>query len=319
MSQEKFWKNPKPAILQLFDQRFCSENPFPNATFYTAESGAVGESIEPKQSWEVRRCARYSGKEQSSLDDNLLENIAVAMHSVISTVNMALGLPPSLLLQEDPHSSTYGCTCKENEGPCNVDLLRVFHYEAVDPGEQDILGSSPHTDWGTFTVVWQDNVGGLQTYCQSCQVWQDVKTYEQEEDILHFVIHVGDATSLAMARSKQNQQCSATDGPSSHAFPSPRHRVVSPRTEPRASLVYFVYPPPTQSLESLAAGLTSWVQSHSPSQVSTTIPFETYYLLLDQSASTNAKRTPEEVFDAIYTRPMQEVFVEKWQQVQRSG
>jgi isopenicillin N synthase-like dioxygenase len=38
------------------------------------------------------------------------------------------------------------------------------------------LGSSPHTDWGTLTVVWQDNKRGLQTHCDACNVWLDVNT-----------------------------------------------------------------------------------------------------------------------------------------------
>eukprot|EP00978_Attheya_sp_CCMP212_P036313 scaffold163707_cov49-Attheya_sp.AAC.1 len=143
---------------------------------------------------------------------------------------------------------------------CNVDLLRAFCYDAVELEEDDgnnptkdddarLLGSSPHTDWGTLTVVWQDSKGGLQTYCHAHDQWTNVEVAtnadtttdatdttttneeeklsqtkntsdtmtshhpnEEEDVIISLFVHMGDFTSLA------------TRG----AWPSPRHRVVCP-------------------------------------------------------------------------------------------
>eukprot|EP00554_Chaetoceros_debilis_P010665 CAMPEP_0194109020 /NCGR_PEP_ID=MMETSP0150-20130528/8623_1 /TAXON_ID=122233 /ORGANISM="Chaetoceros debilis, Strain MM31A-1" /LENGTH=69 /DNA_ID=CAMNT_0038797877 /DNA_START=33 /DNA_END=239 /DNA_ORIENTATION=+ len=57
-----------------------------------------------------------------------------------------------------------------------MDLLRVFRYDAMTNARQQYahLGSSPHTDWGSLTVVWQDSMGGLQIYCHDCDKWNDV-------------------------------------------------------------------------------------------------------------------------------------------------
>ena len=50
-----------------------------------------------------------------------------------------------------------------------LDLLCIFHYFSEKQLETEgllnpALGSNQHTDWGSLTVIWQDSVGGLQTY-----------------------------------------------------------------------------------------------------------------------------------------------------------
>ena len=374
------WKqDPQNTISKLFDPEFCASNPFPQATLRTAESGSAGESaVEPKQSWEIRRCsglydnANTATATTASVDNHkhnhLLQDITAAMHSIITTIQSTLELPQNLLVQQQrkvDHNNSYSCSCqlqeKQTVNPpcCNIDLLRVFYYDKVDSPSSSstsnntspLLGSSPHTDWGTWTVVWQDHVGGLQTYCHACQKWNDVpaptphyNAIENNEKV-SFVIHVGDATSLAMGCALQqfdgNSEDNHNTDPSENHFdkkkttttmpsyhwPSPKHRVLSPTTEPRASLVYFVYPPIGQSLASLSEGLMPWVQSQycCPSKEDTTTarkvstPYEEYFLLHDQSAddATGVKRSPKEVFNSIVKTPMEQVFAEKWNQVQR--
>jgi len=369
------WQHPKRGICKLFDPEFRASNPFPQATFRTAESGSAGNaSVEPKQSWESRRCFFYNGQKEDE-GNPLLYQISHGLHSIISTVNYMLKLPPNLLIQETQEklmNESYGCSCVGREqnatnktGPCNVDLLRVFLYDKVEPpncnknskneekNDNRILGSSPHTDWGSFTIVWQDTVGGLQTFCQTCQAWNNVQAFgldDETSDILHFVVHVGDATSLAMAHScnaknafsisnddcnnstgtqQQSSSASPSQSPKRVIFPSPKHRVLSPSTEPRASLVYFVYPPPGQSLSSLQKGLAEWWQSPSNGESTISsddgsqkcaIPYDEYFLLHDQSLDgTTASRTPMEVFASIRNKPLEQVWAEKWQQVQRSS
>lgn len=88
----------------------------------------------------------------------------------------AMLVPEGALISKDPEES--------------LDLLRVFRYyptattttkseareviQVASPERTQLLGSSEHTDWGSLTIVWQDDVGGLQTYCQVCNKWIDV-------------------------------------------------------------------------------------------------------------------------------------------------
>ena len=242
--------NPKQAIAELFQPDFLSKHPFPNAIYRTAESGSPGEAtVEPKQSWETRRCRSYDTQPTSTtvvVDDDkdqrlLLKDITHAFHSVVTTVNWVLRLPDNLLVQEQTNSEeepvycSCGCSSPVTkqphqqpqqtpapQSPCNVDLLRLFYYDQVPPPthneqqqlHQSILGSSSHTDWGAFTVVWQDQVGGLQTWCPACDVWRNVEASfdddtgnnNKDDGMLRFVIHVGDVTSLALAHAAQQQQ-----------------------------------------------------------------------------------------------------------------
>ena len=105
----------------------------------------------------------------------------------------------------------------ESNSCCNIiDLLRVFRYGAVSHSQTNaneaVLGSSAHSDWGTLTVVWQVDKGGLQTYCHSCDKWSDVvassttvtasSTLTTNEKGLgecsaQLFVHLGDFLSLA--------------------------------------------------------------------------------------------------------------------------
>jgi isopenicillin N synthase-like dioxygenase len=185
-----------------------------------------------------------------------------------------------------------------------VDLLRVFLY---DPVSVEQLGSSPHTDWGSWTVVWQDDVGGLQTYCQAHEKWVNVAASPLETSRATFVVHVGDVTSLAMGH--------ASSQSTTIVWPSPKHRVISPSESiPRASLVYFAYPPPGISLKDMeqALGSERW------GDVPAAIPYNKYFVLQNQSTGDKQAQSPEETYRDIRSRPLDSVFAEKWQQVQRS-
>ncbi len=257
-----------------------------------AESGDEKQAApEPKLSWEFRQCvaADVSPKTDPSDDETdgidianatatndssdrtddifgLLPKWTEALHSVAAAVVDLLDVPPRLALQENP------CQCRPNasndvvrrRGRCNIDLLRVFRYDALPPqGDDDAtsttMGSSPHTDWGTLTVVWQDGKGGLHTHCHACDMWSDVDAGPPSNDgepnekrAASLFVHVGDFLGLA----------TAGRGGGPPAWPSPRHRVLCPVRERspgdgatgagddcRRSLVYFAYPPPGVSLE----------------------------------------------------------------------
>lgn len=284
----------KNMVRDMFDPSFVARNDI-DAIYRgrTAESGAATSAqAEPKESWEVRRCCCQP--------TSPIHEWTEALHSIATAVTCTLKLPSNLLLRQD------ACHCKKGE-QCSVDLLRVFFYDAVG-GEA--MGSSPHTDWGSWTVVWQDDVGGLQTYCHAHERWVDVAASPLQASRATFVVHVGDVTSLAMGHASRSTQ----DHDPIIIWPSPKHRVISPTNSiPRASLVYFAYPPPGISLQDMEEALVPHIQAECPA----VIPYNEYFVLRNQSSRDAQVRLPEEMYRAIRSRPLDSVFAEKWQQVQR--
>lgn len=197
-------------------------------------------------------------------------------------------------------------------------MLRVFYYDAAVENNES-LGSSPHTDWGSLTVVWQDDVGGLQTYCHVHDKWVDVPAPALEESRVFFVVHVGDVTSLAMGHAVGGGEAtSSEDSQTVVLWPSPKHRVLSPTgvgSNPRASLVYFAYPPPGISLKDMEEALVEYTKTESAVAV---VPYDEYFVLQNQSTTNGSSRlTPKETYTTIRSRNLDEVFDEKWLQVQR--
>jgi len=256
---------------QMFQQRpnQAAHQHHQDLTFVPAESGNPSDPrVEAKQSWELQRrhavmVADHGNEEpaDSVLDDDdetlllLMSQWIEILHRIAHTVCRVLKFPEHVLLC-DPGGSD------------SIDLLRLFQYDAVaaahgDKGDSSVLGSSPHTDWGSWTVVWQDDCADdcLETYCHACNRWNPVHP-ATPPDKAQFIVHVGDATSLALGRAAAFQNCddeavTATfEGESATtSWPSPRHRVVSPSQSKRHSLVYFAYPRPDSTLDSVASSL----------------------------------------------------------------
>jgi hypothetical protein len=232
-----------------------------------SESGSSSTSCqpEPKQSLEVQRCRDSSTQLHCAMD---------VLHSIALTVSRQLGIPENVLLYE----SKSQVDCKSHQGcKCNLDLMRVFLYDPCFP----TLGSSPHTDWGSWTVVWQDSMGGLQTYCPIHDAYVDVTSPNAENGTLpsqtydYFVLHVGDITSLAIGHIIGRPD----------RFPSPRHRVICPKESPRVSLVYFAYPPPSKTLMQIEDDLQSLslFEFKSTGHKTSCVSYDSYFLLKDQN------------------------------------
>ena len=228
--------------------------------------------------------------------------------------------------------------------------MRVFYYHTVDesPSSDDdkvnsnksssVLGSSEHTDWGSLTVVWQDQVGGLQTFCHACEKFHDVTPPpslhgDSDHNTWDFVVHVGDLTSICLNLALMEQDNNTSNDPSSVSasrivWPSPKHRVLSPTKERRLSLVYFAYPPACATMQRLQKDLHGWCRSttttttlsssfvpESRSQIR--VPWEDYYLLRNQSSHGQDIDDPHTMYEKLAALPIDAVLQEKWNQVQR--
>jgi hypothetical protein len=315
----------------------------PRLSFFASESGGeAGFAAEPKQSWEWRRGGSEGGEAEASGEGSLvarrMRRWTAVLHSVAVAVCRALELPGGALLS--------------NPSDGSLDRLRAFRYDdgaasAPSSSQEDGgLGSSQHTDWGSFTVVWQDDVGGLQTYCRTCDVWNDVAPTPSAQlaadDAVEFVVHLSDVTSLALrcaagggggAEEEEEEVAppdAAEDGATaarSSSWPSPLHRVVSPVNSTRCSLVYFCYPPPHMTLDGIARQLAPWCneKQRNVQRPAAAIPYEHYYLLRNQSgkeegaaaAADEVRRGAAEQFQRIRSMPLRQVLEEKWRQVQR--
>ena len=353
--------NGKTMEAKFIDSNGCMQS----GTFRgrSAESGdEENAKPEPKLSWEFQRCCLSSEPLKCSTKScnqivksyeqwKLLPMWTGALHSVASTVIHLLGISPGVVLQEESCSCAQqpNCMPPNEKHKCNIDLLRVFRYDALDSNDAT-LGSSEHSDWGTLTVVWQDEKGGLQSYCEACDKWSDVDasvSYSNDtnssERIINLIVHVGDFLSLASIQSDN-----------SVAWHSPRHRVLCPiishneymsnsssesnfNSQCRRSLVYFAYPPPGVSLKDAQKVIRPLV----PSQVHEDSKFDSssqdnlkmLSVLHDQSAQ-NTLSTPYNLdsndrdqslepkamisYNKMLDVPFDKVIAEKWAQVQRN-
>lgn len=297
-----------------------------------AESGST-TNLEPKQSWEVFRCRRMEqspcqptskNKEEaqpSSTNLSILHDYVRVLHEVaICLFSKVLDLPETFIDDRK-------CECNNLQSadcPCTMDLLRAFRYDALASSEMSEanLGSSPHTDWGSLTVVWQDSKGGLQIYCHEHEMWNNVEAVNDSSDgTVRLFIHVGDFTSLSLSQAVSSSSEQLT-------WPSPLHRVVCPLksdgtdatddNDARCSLVYFCYPPGWTSLSDsqnyVRNKMVGGTESNEAGKSS--FPYDRYMVLNDQSPGSGSVSS-KEVYNRIKNAPFREVVEAKWQQVQR--
>lgn len=100
--------------------------------------------------------------------------------------------------------------------------VRLLRYPATDSGlyAGDAPGCGSHTDWGTLTVIAQDDVGGLEV-CVAPSYWREVKNVPEA-----LLVNVGDMLSLWTAG----------------RYRSAPHRVLKPKkasTERHSVAVFF--------------------------------------------------------------------------------
>jgi isopenicillin N synthase-like dioxygenase len=306
------------------------------------ESGSAESNMaEPKQSWEYSRCICPSShqlqlQQQQHPTDLFLSHWTSAVYQISLLLAKLLQLPTEMLANTCEANFTANNNLSSSSTAsfvrCNYDLLRLFRYDPVSTANNNNtlpLGSSEHTDWGTLTIVWQDTVGGLQIYCPKHNRYNDVvltalSKGKYADTAIPLFVHVGDFLCLAKGFTSTHD---------SFFWPSPKHRVISPKKEPRFSLVYFAYPDPqltlAQAIELMQErrntndDCTAGAPGNGRGISSCTSLLKQLSLLCNQSPATsnNASKNMEwDVFQHLHHKPFaSNVIPNKWSQVQRTA
>ncbi len=165
--------------------------------------------------------ANFSSDQIYNLHQLYLAKVKIAEYIYKTVAQHLMSTPKSSVSVIDENSLNDGA---------RISLLRLFHYFPKTSMEYqsgitsqlsdvDILGSSPHTDWGLLTLIMEDDIGGLQFLHNG--EWLNIPHVEGG-----IVVNGGDYLSLV----------------SGGLYHSPIHRVLSPDLEERFSSVFFYYP-----------------------------------------------------------------------------
>lgn len=121
-----------------------------------------------------------------------------------------------------------------------ISQMRLFHYWPAPPeSAKQAMGSSPHTDWHTLTVISRDDASSLQYIDQESGEWREAAVGEGE-----LVLLIGDWLSMF----------------SRGVFRSAPHRVLSPENESSLSFVLFFYPAADARLPRDSAGAAEFTE-----------------------------------------------------------
>lgn len=202
-----------------------------------------------------------------------LEHIFLSTTGIAQVITRAIAIVLMQELEQQSPGSGLGLELQEKWKEMmacgdEISILRLFHYYntigesmdmnsgAVDPNsnqQENILGSSPHTDWGFLTIIIQDAVGGLQLRRNTNDSavpgyrWIDVNPSDVSYSI---VVNGGDYLSVI----------------TEYRYVSPIHRVLSPskyNASDRYSFVLFFYPNYfSQLIRNPSAGAKSTLTAH---------------------------------------------------------
>jgi len=140
--------------------------PAENAGFkpsHSHSSAGVQKKPDPREAFSIRKWCDHAAAEAADLppilseNRDLIESFQKELHSfalkLLECIAVALSLPRT-------HFAT-----KHDRGLPNFDNFELMHYPALSPDSVASVPShriSPHTDWGSITLLFQQDIGGLQ-------------------------------------------------------------------------------------------------------------------------------------------------------------
>lgn len=216
---------------------------------FAQESGLISSTFEPKEGFSYgfdhdtskSNYMRNKWPDVNIFDINHIANLKIFyMKQATLTTKILQSIvnlwESSLEIEDVKDLKSYMDTIDGRE----ISVMRLFHYfHSNDERVKDvksknpnleILGSSPHSDWGLLTLILQDQTGGLQFYDSKFGNWINV-----EADDNHLIVNGGDYLSLI----------------SKNKYHSPIHRVKCSAAKERYSFVYFHYPGPNSKFPSV--------------------------------------------------------------------
>lgn len=198
-------------------------NPGTDTCVDTREVFSMSREVMPEEPEEGRHAAGCTRWPPESLMPGFKSFMqAHIARRILLTRQLLRGFALSLELQPDYFAASHHFV------GCNL----VFnHYPATDPGQVDRTqwGISPHTDYGTLTLLWQDNLGGLEVR-NAAGDWIAAPPIPGA-----FVVNIGDL----FARWTND------------LYSSNLHRAVNYNQGARISVPFFVYPRANFEIECL--------------------------------------------------------------------
>ncbi|XP_064101018.1 uncharacterized protein LOC135211687 [Macrobrachium nipponense] len=193
------------------------------------------EKLDPSFQNEVRESYNIKSADGSFPDDEVpgfreasrdfLDSCNKLVHRILTAMSLGLGLHRNFF------SDAHRLLCREG----NSSVARVLFYPPV-PADKLINSTrcGEHTDYGTLTVLFQDEMGGLQV-CDRSGNWTNADFIPGT-----VLVNIGDLLQLW----------------TSGKFKATKHRVIIPEDEARRrkcrrSVVYFVHPDDSLLIEPL--------------------------------------------------------------------
>jgi isopenicillin N synthase-like dioxygenase len=192
---------------------------------------------DPREAFSINKWVDAAAAGAAALPPILSENRSMIksfqeeLHSfalkLLECIAAALGLPKTQF------------TCQHNRSRPNFDNFELMHYPALPPQSAPELPChriSPHTDWGSITLLFQQDIGGLQVrppqYTSPTlspdEVWTNAPVFN------HMVlVNIGDMMEFWTAGQLKSTWHRVTSNTSDH----PQHG----RTD-RYCFAYFLHP-----------------------------------------------------------------------------
>jgi isopenicillin N synthase-like dioxygenase len=200
-------------------------------------SAGARQQPDPREAFSIRKWVDAAAAEAAALPPvlsekrRMIKSFQEELHSfaleLLECIATALGLPKTQFASQ------------HNRGRPNFDNFELMHYPALPPQAAEEIPRhriSPHTDWGSITLLFQQDIGGLQIrpphYASPApsadEVWTDAPVFND-----NVLVNIGDMMEFWTAGKLKSTWQRVTSRP----VRNPQHG----RTD-RYCFAYFLHP-----------------------------------------------------------------------------